>query len=98
MLLDGKLAAAKPKQLRYRLLHVARLIRSGRRLHLRIDKNWPWRDPSSPLTPGSPHCRGPLLPDCRFRSYEPARRRRPSASSLARPKICYRSERPEKVK
>jgi len=34
---------AEPKTLRYRLLHVAaRLTRSGRREHLRIDKNWPW--------------------------------------------------------
>lgn len=40
LLLDGALATAEPKQLRYRLLHVAaRLVRSGRRLHLRIDRN-----------------------------------------------------------
>jgi len=45
LLLDGALATAEPKQLRYRLLHVAaRLVRSGRRLHLRIDRNWPWKD------------------------------------------------------
>jgi len=45
LLLDGTLATAEPKQLRYRLLHVAaRLVRSGRRLHLRIDRNWPWKD------------------------------------------------------
>ncbi len=45
LLLDGALAVAEPKQLRYRLLHVAaRLIRSGRRLHVRIDRNWPWKD------------------------------------------------------
>ena len=44
LLLDGALAVAEPKQLRYRLLHVAaRLIRSGRRLHVRIDRNWPWK-------------------------------------------------------
>jgi len=37
------LAAAEPKTLRYRLLHVAaHLTRSARRQHLRIDKNWPW--------------------------------------------------------
>ncbi len=45
LLLDGALAVAEPKPLRYRLLHVAaRLIRSGRRLHVRIDRNWPWKD------------------------------------------------------
>jgi hypothetical protein len=44
LLLDGELAAAEPKKLRYRLLHVAaRITRSGRRLHLRISANWPWR-------------------------------------------------------
>jgi len=37
------LAAAEPKTLRYRLLHVAaHLTRSARRQHLRIDKSWPW--------------------------------------------------------
>ncbi|WP_405901779.1 IS1380 family transposase [Streptomyces sp. NBC_00727] len=44
LLLDGELAAAEPKKLRYRLLHVAaRLTRGGRRLHLRISVTWPWR-------------------------------------------------------
>ncbi len=37
------LAAAEPKTLRYRLLHVAaHLTRSAPRQHLRIDKSWPW--------------------------------------------------------
>jgi len=41
--LDGALATAEPKALRYRLLHVpARLIHTGRRRHLRIPKTWPW--------------------------------------------------------
>ncbi|WP_326585952.1 IS1380 family transposase [Streptomyces sp. NBC_00487] len=45
LLLDGELAAAEPKKLRYRLLHVAaRLTRGGRRLHLRISATWPWRN------------------------------------------------------
>ena len=45
LLLDGALAVAEPKQLRYRLVHVAaRLIRSARRRHVRIDRNWPWKD------------------------------------------------------
>jgi hypothetical protein len=41
--LHGELARCEPAALRYRLLHVAaRLIRSGRRWHLKIDKDWPW--------------------------------------------------------
>ncbi|MFF5369718.1 transposase [Streptomyces sp. NPDC013187] len=44
-LLDGGLASAEPKKLRYRLLHAAaRITRGGRRLHLRISATWPWRD------------------------------------------------------
>lgn len=43
LLLDGELAAAEPKKLRYRLLHVpARLTRSARRTRLRIAESWPW--------------------------------------------------------
>jgi hypothetical protein len=43
LLLDGALAAAEPKTLRYRLLHVAaRLTRGQRRLWLRIQQSWPW--------------------------------------------------------
>lgn len=45
LLLDGELADAEPKKLRYRLLHVAaRLTRGGRRLRLRISAIWPWRN------------------------------------------------------
>lgn len=44
LLLDGELAAAEPKKLRYRLLHVAaRLTRGGRRLRLHISATLPWR-------------------------------------------------------
>ncbi len=44
LLLDGQLARAEPKTLRYRILHVAaRLVRGGRRLKLRIDSRWPWQ-------------------------------------------------------
>jgi len=43
MLLDGELAKAEPKKLRYRLLHTAaRITRGQRRIHLRLAKNWPW--------------------------------------------------------
>jgi Transposase DDE domain group 1 len=41
--LDGPLARAEPKTLRYRVLHAAaRLARSGRRRHLKISATWPW--------------------------------------------------------
>ena len=40
---DPALSKAEPKTLRYRLLHVAaRLVRSGRKLHLKIDRTWHW--------------------------------------------------------
>jgi hypothetical protein len=43
LLLDGELALAEPKKLRYRLLHVAaRLTRSARRTRRRIAETWPW--------------------------------------------------------
>jgi hypothetical protein len=43
LLLDGELAAAEPKKLRYRLLHVAaRITRTARRTRLRIAETWPW--------------------------------------------------------
>lgn len=45
LLLGGELAAAEPKKLRYRLVHVAaRLTLGGRRLRLRISATWPWRN------------------------------------------------------
>jgi Transposase DDE domain group 1 len=41
--LDGQLAKAEPKTLRYRVLHTAaRLTSSGRYRHLRFPRNWPW--------------------------------------------------------
>jgi hypothetical protein len=44
LLLDGELATAEPKKLRYRLLHTAaRITRGGRRLRLRISATWRWR-------------------------------------------------------
>jgi hypothetical protein len=43
LLLDGELAKAEPKRLRYRLLHVAaRLAFHGRRATLRLQHTWPW--------------------------------------------------------
>jgi hypothetical protein len=44
LLLDGELATAEPKKLRYRLLHAAaRITRGARRLRLRIAATWPRR-------------------------------------------------------
>ena len=41
--LDGELAKAEPKRLRYCLLHVAgRISRTGRRSYLRLQRNWRW--------------------------------------------------------
>ena len=41
--LDGPLARADPKTLRYRILHTAaRLTRGGRRRRLKIQASWPW--------------------------------------------------------
>jgi hypothetical protein len=43
-LLDGELATAEPKTLRYRLLHVAaRITRGQRRVFVRVAEHWPWR-------------------------------------------------------
>ncbi len=41
--LDGRLAKAEPKTLRYRVFHTAaRLVRGGRRKTLKIAATWPW--------------------------------------------------------
>jgi Transposase DDE domain group 1 len=43
LVLDGELAKAEPKRVRYRLLHVAgRLAFSGRRAKLHLQNAWPW--------------------------------------------------------
>ncbi|WP_433076612.1 IS1380 family transposase [Dactylosporangium sp. CA-052675] len=43
LLLNGALATAEPKKLRYRLLHVAaRITHTARQTRLRIAETWPW--------------------------------------------------------
>jgi hypothetical protein len=43
LLVDGALALAEPKALRYRLLHVAaRIVRHAPRVVLRLQASWPW--------------------------------------------------------
>jgi hypothetical protein len=45
LLLEGDLATAEPKRLRYCLLHTAAVIvNGGRRRQLRIAAGWPWAD------------------------------------------------------
>jgi hypothetical protein len=60
--LDGPLATAEPKTLRYRLLHTAvRLVRGQRKRKIKIAETWPWARElhafeqlrSSPLTGGT---------------------------------------------
>lgn len=44
--LDGALATAEPKTLRYRLLHTAaRIVRGQRKRKIRIPETWPWARP-----------------------------------------------------
>ena len=41
--LDGDLATAEPKTLRYKILHAAgKIVKGQRRRHLRIPPSWPW--------------------------------------------------------
>ena len=41
--LDGDLARAEPKTLRYKVLHTAgRIVKGQRRRRLRIPPSWPW--------------------------------------------------------
>ncbi|MGH3998827.1 MAG: transposase, partial [Pseudonocardiaceae bacterium] len=43
--LDGPLATAEPKTLRYRLLHTAaRLVRGQRKRKIKIPETWPWAE------------------------------------------------------
>jgi hypothetical protein len=43
--LDGELAKAEPKRLRYALWHGAgRIVRTGRRTILRLARDWPWAE------------------------------------------------------
>jgi hypothetical protein len=43
--LTGELQTAEPKRLRQRVLHIAaKLVRHGRRTHLKLDRDWPWSE------------------------------------------------------
>jgi hypothetical protein len=55
--LDGDLARAEPKTLRYRVLHAAgKLVRGGRRWRLKIPPPGRGQRPLPPPGPGSPPC------------------------------------------
>jgi hypothetical protein len=52
--LDGALAMAEPKSLRYRLPHVAaRIVRHARSSILRLQATWPWAGALAARSPGS---------------------------------------------
>ena len=43
--LDGDLATAEPKTLRYRVLHAAsRLVHGRRKRRLKVQATWPWAE------------------------------------------------------
>jgi hypothetical protein len=43
--LDGELARAEPKRLRYALFHIgAPVVRRGGRVIVRLHRRWPWAD------------------------------------------------------
>jgi hypothetical protein len=59
LLLDGELALAEPKKLRYQLLHVAtRITRSARQARLRINEPCPGRNTWPQPSIASPRCPG----------------------------------------
>jgi DDE family transposase len=69
--LDGDLAKAEPKTLRYRILHTAaRIVHSGRRRHLKISATWPWAPVI--VTAWNPSTPSPKHPD----QHSPSRRSR----------------------
>ena len=72
LLLDGHLAVAEPKTLRYRLLHVAaRIVHHARRRILRLQRTWPWTVDWLARSPGCGPCRCAADPRHRKRSPRP---------------------------
>lgn len=58
--LDGDLARAEPKRLRYTLLHTAGVVvRSARQVTLRLAEGWPWADDLVAARRARPSCRPP---------------------------------------
>ena len=88
--LDGPLADAEPKTLRYRLLHTAaRIVRGQRKRKIKIPETWPWAHelaaastPSSPC-PHRPDQPQPTVPDpSTHRPVEPAPPERPGRPGM----------------
>ena len=84
--LDGDLAKAEPKRLRYRLLHTAaRLTRGQRRRRLRIPSTWPWADQiTAAFAPDRGDPRPRLTSSALSRRPEDPRRPRPPPRQTAR--------------
>ncbi len=62
ILLDGALAKAEPKKLRYQLLHTAaRIVRGQGRTKIKIDSDWPWAVPLAAAFNRLAEIRQPLL-------------------------------------
>jgi hypothetical protein len=62
ILLDGHLAKAEPKKLRYQLLHTAaRIVRGQGRTKIKIDTDWPWAVPLAAAFNRLAEIRQPLL-------------------------------------
>ena len=62
ILLDGALAAAEPKKLRYQLLHTAaRIVYGQRRTKIKIDADWPWANQLAAAFNRLAQIRQPLL-------------------------------------
>jgi hypothetical protein len=58
--LDGTLAKAEPRTLRYRVFHAAaRRVHGGRRQTLKIAAGWPWATAIITAWHGSRHSRTP---------------------------------------
>ena len=94
LVLDGELAKAEPKRLRYRLLHVAgRLAFSGRRAKLHLQDTWPWAARAPRRVPANSRRSQPRPADTSHRPDPPppSRPLRPPAMITAAPK---RAERP----
>ena len=79
--LDGELARAEPKTLRYRVFHTAaRLVRGGRRRRLKIAASWPWAEAITP--PGSVSRPSRIPPD----QHKPSLRARKGAPGPVEPR------------
>ena len=81
--LDGPLADAEPKTLRYRLLHTAaRIVRGQRKRKIKIPETWPWAHELEASFLATSLC--PLRPDQPYRP--PSRPEEPTGPWNRRPR------------